>query len=54
MGTNSVAMLSKRLDTANEVIVLTPMRNETGELIGDFTIACARKNRFMVWGSQQA
>ena len=32
-------------------IVLTPMLNENGKLIGDFTIAKAEKNRFMTWGS---
>lgn len=32
-------------------IVLTPMLNENGKLIGDFTIAKADENRFMMWGS---
>jgi len=32
-------------------IVLTPMLNENGKLIGDFTIARAGENRFMMWGS---
>jgi dimethylglycine dehydrogenase len=32
-------------------IVLTPMLNENGKLIGDFTIAKADDNRFLIWGS---
>lgn len=32
-------------------IVLTPMLNEAGMLIGDFTIAKADEERFFVWGS---
>ncbi len=35
-------------------IVLTPMLNEFGKLIGDFTIAKAGDERFMVWGSSAA
>ncbi|MEP3297827.1 MAG: FAD-dependent oxidoreductase [Pseudoruegeria sp.] len=35
-------------------IVLTPMLNERGKLIGDFTIAKIEENRFMVWGSSAA
>ena len=35
-------------------IVLTPMLNEFGKLIGDFTIANAGGDRFMVWGSSAA
>ncbi len=35
-------------------VVLTPMLNENGKLIGDFTIAKAQENRFMVWGSTGA
>ena len=35
-------------------IVLTPMLNENGKLIGDFTIAKAEDERFMVWGSSGA
>lgn len=35
-------------------IVLTPMLNEFGKLIGDFTIAKAGEDRFMVWGSSAA
>lgn len=32
-------------------LVLTPMLNERGKLIGDFTIARAADARFMIWGS---
>ncbi len=35
-------------------IVLTPMLNEAGRLIGDFTIAKAAEERFMIWGSSAA
>jgi dimethylglycine dehydrogenase len=35
-------------------IVLTPMLNEFGKLIGDFTIARAADDRFMIWGSSAA
>jgi dimethylglycine dehydrogenase len=35
-------------------IVLTPMLNEFGKLIGDFTIANAGGDRFMIWGSSGA
>ena len=35
-------------------IILTPMLNERGKLIGDFTIAKAEEGRFMVWGSSAA
>ncbi|MBS3647574.1 GcvT family protein [Pseudaminobacter sp. 19-2017] len=35
-------------------IVLTPMLNEFGKLIGDFTIARAGDERFMIWGSSAA
>ena len=35
-------------------LVLTPMLNERGKLIGDFTIAHAGENRFLLWGSSQA
>ncbi|MDX8444842.1 GcvT family protein [Mesorhizobium captivum] len=35
-------------------IVLTPMVNEFGKLIGDFTIAKAGEDRFMIWGSSAA
>ncbi|MBE7185254.1 MAG: GcvT family protein [Methylobacterium mesophilicum] len=35
-------------------IVLSPMLNELGKLIGDFTIAKAGEDRFMIWGSSAA
>ena len=35
-------------------LVLTPMLNEKGKLIGDFTIAKVGENRFLMWGSSQA
>ena len=35
-------------------LILTPMLNEKGKLIGDFTIARAGDERFMMWGSSQA
>ena len=35
-------------------IILTPMLNDNGKLIGDFTIAKAADERFMMWGSSQA
>ena len=35
-------------------IILTPMLNPQGLLIGDFTIAKAAEDRFYMWGSSQA
>ncbi len=35
-------------------MVLTPMLNPQGKLIGDFTIACAAPMRFFIWGSLAA
>lgn len=35
-------------------IVLSPMLNEFGKLIGDFTIAKVVEDRFMIWGSSAA
>lgn len=35
-------------------IILTPMLNENGKLIGDFTIARADEDRFFMFGSSQA
>ncbi len=35
-------------------IILTPMLNENGKLIGDFTIAKLRPEEFYMWGSSQA
>ena len=38
----------------NGRIVLTPMLNEFGKLIGDFTIAKTGDEKFMIWGSSAA
>ena len=35
-------------------LVLTPMLNANGKLIGDFTIAKTAPDRFLMWGSSQA
>jgi dimethylglycine dehydrogenase len=35
-------------------IVLTPMLNSFGKLIGDFTVAALTSDRFMIWGSSAA
>jgi dimethylglycine dehydrogenase len=35
-------------------LVLTPMLNENGKLIGDFTIAKVAEDDFMIWGSSGA
>ena len=35
-------------------LVLTPMLNENGKLIGDFTIAKVAEERFIIWGSSAA
>ena len=35
-------------------LVLTPMLNPNGKLIGDFTIAKAAEGRFLIWGSSAA
>ena len=35
-------------------LMLTPMLNENGKIIGDFTIAKAAEGRYMMWGSSQA
>lgn len=35
-------------------LVLTPMLNEAGKLIGDFTIGNLGEDRFMIWGSSAA
>jgi dimethylglycine dehydrogenase len=35
-------------------LVLTPMLNHNGKLIGDFTIAKAAPERYLMWGSSQA
>jgi len=35
-------------------LILTPMLNPQGKLIGDFTIAKLSDERFLIWGSSQA
>jgi dimethylglycine dehydrogenase len=35
-------------------LMLTPMLNPRGKLIGDFTIACLADGHYMMWGSSQA
>jgi dimethylglycine dehydrogenase len=56
-GTGAEAFLSRlmtnRMPKAGR-IALTPMLNEQGRLIGDFTIAKAGEDRFFMWGSSQA
>ncbi len=46
-------LMTNRMPRAGR-IVLTPMLNPQGKLIGDFTIAKAGDERFVVWGSSQA
>ncbi|MDR7032844.1 FAD-dependent oxidoreductase [Mesorhizobium sp. BE184] len=46
-------LMTNRMPKAGR-IVLTPMLNEFGRLIGDFTIAKAGEDRFMIWGSSAA
>ena len=46
-------LMTNRMPKAGR-IVLTPMLNEQGKLIGDFTIAKAGEDRFFMWGSSQA
>jgi dimethylglycine dehydrogenase len=46
-------LMTNRMPKAGR-IVLTPMLNTAGKLIGDFTIARAAPERFLVWGSSQA
>jgi dimethylglycine dehydrogenase len=46
-------LMTNRMPKAGR-IVLTPMLNERGKLIGDFTIAKADDERFFMWGSSQA
>ena len=46
-------LMTNRLPRAGRLI-LTPMLNEAGKLIGDFTIARAGPERFLMWGSSQA
>src|SRR4029077_8775297 len=56
-GTGAEAYLSRLM--TNRVprkgrLALTPMLNHKGKLIGDFTIAHASPERFLMWGSSQA
>ena len=46
-------MMTNKMPRRNRII-LTPMLNEYGKLIGDFTIAKLGDERFMMWGSSQA
>ena len=46
-------LMANRMPKAGR-LVLTPMLNEQGRLIGDFTIAKADDDRFFMWGSSQA
>ncbi|MGH6922703.1 MAG: GcvT family protein [Propylenella sp.] len=46
-------LMTNRMPKAGR-IALTPMLNERGKLIGDFTIAKAGEDRFFMWGSSQA
>jgi dimethylglycine dehydrogenase len=46
-------LMTNRMPTVGR-IVLTPMLNQAGKLIGDFTIARAAPERFLMWGSSQA
>jgi dimethylglycine dehydrogenase len=46
-------LMTNRMPRAGR-LVLTPMLNPGGKLIGDFTIARAAPERFLMWGSSQA
>lgn len=46
-------LMTNRLPRLGRMI-LTPMLNAAGKLIGDFTIARADADRFLMWGSSQA
>lgn len=46
-------MMTNRLPAEGRM-VLTPMLNQHGKLIGDFTIARMASDRFLMWGSSQA
>ena len=46
-------LMTNRMPKAGR-LVLTPMLNEFGRLIGDFTIAKTGEDRFMIWGSSAA
>jgi dimethylglycine dehydrogenase len=56
-GSGSEAFLSRMMTNKMPKqgrIVLTPMLNDAGKLIGDFTIAKAGPETFYMWGSSQA
>ncbi|MBZ8133997.1 FAD-dependent oxidoreductase [Afifella sp. IM 167] len=46
-------MMTNRMPKTGR-IALTPMLNERGKLIGDFTIAKVAEDDFLMWGSSQA
>ncbi|HZT18212.1 MAG TPA: aminomethyltransferase family protein, partial [Dongiaceae bacterium] len=46
-------LMTNRMPRAGR-LVLTPMLNPAGKLIGDFTIAKVSDDRFLMWGSSQA
>lgn len=53
-GAGATAFLDRLMTNTLPAIgrmVLTPMLNERGKLIGDFTIAKANDNHFLMWGS---
>ena len=57
VGEGAEAYLAKLMTNRIPVpgrIVLTPMLNVQGKLIGDFTIACSEPGRYLMWGSSQA
>ena len=57
VGEGAEAYLAKLMTNRIPVpgrIVLTPMLNAQGKIIGDFTIACAAPGRYFMWGSSQA
>jgi dimethylglycine dehydrogenase len=57
VGEGAEAYLAKLMTNRIPVpgrIVLTPMLNAQGKLIGDFTIACAAPGHYLMWGSSQA
>ncbi len=47
------ALMTNRMPKAGR-LMLTPMLNPAGKLIGDFTIARVSAERFLMWGSSQA
>ncbi|MHC1548574.1 GcvT family protein [Phyllobacterium sp. K27] len=56
-GTGAEAFLSRLMTNTMPKkgrLILTPMLNHEGKLIGDFTIAKADEERFVIWGSSAA